>query len=599
MTVPRRPRAAWPRLIPAALLALAGFTPALSSAQAQPAAATPRYDVRNEIFSPVVARQAMVASDHALATQAGLDVMRQGGNAIDAAVAVGFALAVVQPYAGNLGGGGFMLIRHAASGDEIALDFRETAPAGARRDMYLDAQGQVVPGKSLYTHHAIGVPGTVAGLTEALRAYGTLPLETVVAPAIHLARDGFPVSATLAGMLENSRESLARWPATRAIFFKPSPDCAPAAPCPMVPLTEGDRLVQHDLAGTLETIARQGAQGFYTGPVAERIAAEITAHGGPMTREDLAGYRAVFRQPVAGTYRGLRVTSMPAPSSGGVHIVQMLNLLERYPLGRYGAGSARSLHLMAEAMKLAYADRSVWLGDPDFADVPSRGLTSRAYADTLAARIDPARAAPAAAIRPGNPIPHESPETTHYSAADAQGNVVSTTYTLNMNFGSGIVAAGTGVLLNNEMDDFSAKPGEPNAFGLIGGDANAIAPRKRPLSSMSPVIVYRDGQPWLVTGSPGGARIISTVLQAIVNAVDFGLNPAESAALPRVHHQWMPDLLRVEKGLSPDTLRLLSEMGHDVRVMPVMGRTQTIQIEAGRLLGASDFRNPDGLTAGY
>ena len=318
-----------------------------------------------------------------------------------------------------------------------------------------------------------------------------------------------------------------------------------------------------------------------------------------MTLDDLANYQTVTRQPVSGSYRGLRVTSMPPPSSGGVHIVQMLNLLERYPLGDYGAGSAQALHLMAESMKLAYADRSIWLGDPEFTDVPSKGLTSRAYADELAPLIDPRHATPSTAIKPGNPVPHESDQTTHYSVVDAHGNVASTTYTLNMNFGSGIVATGTGVLLNNEMDDFSAKPGTPNAFGLIGGDANAIAPRKRPLSSMSPVIVYRQGTPWLVTGSPGGARIISTVLQAIVNAVDFGLNPAESAATPRIHHQWMPDVLRVEKGLSPDTMRLLAQMGHNVRVMPVMGRTQTIQIEPGQLLGASDFRNPDGLTAGY
>jgi len=430
-------------------------------------------------------------------------------------------------------------------------------------------------------------------LTEALRAYGTLPRAAVVAPAIALAQEGFPVSATLAAALRENRDTLSRWPATRAIFFKPTPNGGSE------PLAEGDRLVQSDLAATLTAIARAGAEGFYTGPVAERIAAEVASHGGPMTRVDLAGYRAVFRQPVSGRYRGLRVTAMPPPSSGGVHIVQMLNLLERYPLGDYGAGSAQALHVMAEAMKLAYADRSQWLGDPDFTDVPMRGLTSRAYADALAAHIDPHRAAPATDIRPGDPLPYESPETTHYSVVDAQGNVVSVTYTLNLNFGSGIVAAGTGVLLNNEMDDFSVKPGAPNAFGLIGGTANAIAPRKRPLSSMSPVIVYCGDHPWLVTGSPGGARIISIVLQAIVNAVDFGMNPAESAAMPRVHHQWRPDVLRVEKGLSPDTLRLLTKMGHNVRIAPVMGRTQTIQIEQDRLLGASDPRHPDGLTAGY
>jgi len=580
----------------------------LPVAQAQ----TPGYDFRTTIFSPVMARHAMVASDHALATEAGLNILRQGGNAIDAAVAVGFALAVVQPYAGNLGGGGFMLIRAVGSDpqsdSEVALDFRETAPAAAHRDMYLDADGQVVRGRSLFTHHAIGVPGTVAGLTEALRTHGTLPLDAVIAPAIALAQDGFTVSRVLAEMLAHNRDTLGRWPSTRAIFFRPDG----------TPLAEGDTLTQRDLAETLRAIARDGAAGFYGGLVAARIIAEIASHGGPMTLSDLAAYRTVARAPVVGHYRGFRIAAMPPPSSGGVHVVQMLNLLERYPMSDYGAGSAQALHLMAEAMKLAYADRALWLGDPDFVDVPVAGLTSRAYADTLAAHIDPMRARASSDIRPGQPPPDESHDTTHYSVVDAHGNVASVTTTLNLNFGSGIVATGTGVLLNNEMDDFSARPGVPNAFGLMGGDANAIAPGKRPLSSMTPVIVYRDGQPWLVTGSPGGARIISTVLQAIVNAVDFGLNPMESAAMPRIHHQWLPDVLQVEKGFSPDTLRLLADMGHNVRATGVMGRTQTIQIDARldgegqtqtrlygegktrtRLYGASDPRNPDGLTAGF
>jgi len=575
----------------------------------------PGYGFRRAIFTPVTARHAMVASDHALATEVGVTILRQGGNAIDAAVAVGFSLAVVQPYAGNLGGGGFMLLRavDALANDpqratDIALDFRETAPAAAHRDMYLDANGELLRGRSLFTHHAIGVPGTVAGLIEAQQRYGTLPLARLIAPAIALAEDGFTVSPVLAEMLHHNRDMLGRWPSTRAIFFR-----ADGAP-----LAAGDTLIQRDLAATLRTIARDGAAGFYGGPVAERIVAEIAAHGGPMTLADLAAYRAVWRAPVVGHYRGFRIAAMPPPSSGGVHVVQMLNLLERYPMTDYGAGSAQALHLMAEAMKLAYADRSVWLGDPDFVPVPVAALTSRAYADTLAAQIDPLRARASSEIRPGQPLPDESHDTTHYSVVDAHGNVASVTYTLNLNFGSGIVAAGTGVLLNNEMDDFSARPGVPNAFGLVGGQANAIAPGKRPLSSMTPVIVYRDAEPWLVTGSPGGARIISTVLQAIVNAVDFGLNPMASAAMPRIHHQWLPDVLQVEAGFSPDTLRLLTDMGHKVRVTGVMGRTQTIQIDARRdgddptktrlhgdgqtrtrLYGASDPRNPDGLTAGY
>jgi len=592
---------------------LARLLPALCACSAllaaQPCAAQQsgevRYDFRERIFTPVTARQGMVASDQALATQAGVRILQRGGNAVDAAVAVGFALAVVLPNAGNLGGGGFMLIHDAAGGREIVLDFRETAPARARAGMFLTPGGDVEAGKSLYTHLAVGVPGTVAGLVHAQRKFGKLPLAAVVAPAIDLARKGFRVSPTLAEVLQVERENLGRWPASRAVFFKEVRQALPCSQPPCAesttsePLAAGDLLVQPDLANSLQAIARDGAEAFYEGEIGRLIAAEAARHGGLLTREDLRAYRAVEREPVSGEYRGLRVTSMPPPSSGGVHIVQMLNLLQRYPLSDYGAGSAQALHLMAEAMKLAYADRSRWLGDPDHADVPAAGLTSPAYADELARGIDPQRATPADRIAPGNPLPYESPQTTHYSVADAAGNAVSTTYTLNLNFGSGIVAAGTGILLNNEMDDFSAKPGAANAYGLTGGEANAIAPGKRPLSSMSPTIVYRDGKPWLVTGSPGGARIISTVLQAVVNAVDFGMNPAESAAMPRIHHQWTPDYLRVERGLSPDTTRLLAQMGHDVRVMPTMGSTQTIQIEEGRFQGASDPRNPDGLTAGY
>ena len=590
------------RLLPALLACTALLAAAPAVAQEAPEV---RYDYRERIFTPVMAEQGMVASDHALATRVGVDILRRGGNAVDAAVAVGFSLAVVLPNAGNLGGGGFMLVHDAASGREVALDFRETAPARAGRDMYLDAKGEVEAGKSLYTHQAVGVPGTVAGLVHAQRSFGRLPLATVVAPAIALARKGFRVSPTLAEMLRVERENLARWPATRAIFFKEVRQTLPCSqqPCTVSvtqePLAAGDLLVQRDLAQSLEAIARDGAAAFYEGEIGRLIADEVARHGGVMTAEDLRSYRVVERRPVEGSYRGLRVTVMPPPSSGGVHIVQMLNLLQRYPLADYGAGSAQALHLMAESMKLAYADRSRWLGDPDYVRVPVSGLISPAYADELARNVDPQRATPAERIAPGTPQPYESPQTTHYSVADDAGNVVSTTYTLNLNFGSGIVAAGTGILLNNEMDDFSAKPGVPNAYGLVGGEANAIEPGKRPLSSMSPAIVYRDGKPWLVTGSPGGARIISTVLQAIVNAADFGMNPAESAAMPRIHHQWTPDFLRVEKGLSPDTMRLLSQMGHDVRVMPVMGSTQTIQIEDGRFYGASDPRNPDGYTAGY
>ncbi|TCP09115.1 gamma-glutamyltransferase 1 [Crenobacter luteus] len=576
---------------PARALAALCLGLALSGAYADaPPAASPqaRYDYAQDIFHPVFAARAMVASEHALATRVGVDVMRQGGNAVDAAVAVGLALAVVLPNAGNLGGGGFLLFHDAARRDTVALDFRETAPARASRDMYLDEAGQVVPGRSLDTHLAVGVPGTVAGLAHAHRRWGTLPLATLAAPAIRLAERGFAVSPTLARMLEVERERLGRWPSSRAVFFRDGR-----------PLRAGETLVQRDLARSLRLIARDGEAAFYRGAIADAIVAEMARHGGLIGTADLRAYRVVERRPVEGEYRGYRVQSMPPPSSGGTHIVQLLKLVERYPLAQLGANSAQTVHYLAEAMKLAYADRAEYLGDPDFTRVPVAGLTSRAYADALARRIDPARPTPAAAIRPGRPQDFESPQTTHYSIVDTRGNAVAVTYTLNLNFGSGIVAAGTGILLNNEMDDFSAKPGVPNAFGLIGGEANAIAPGKRPLSSMSPTLVLKDGRPWLVTGSPGGARIITTTLQTVINAIDFGMNPAESAATPRVHHQWLPDELRVEKGLSADTLALLRQRGHTVVVRPTMGRTQTIQFGPDGLYGASDPRNPDGAAAGF
>jgi gamma-glutamyltranspeptidase/glutathione hydrolase len=551
-------------------------------------AAAPRYDLADAIFHPVTARHGMVASDHRLASEVGVAILRRGGNAVDAAVAVGFTLAVVLPTAGNLGGGGFMVIHDAKSGRDIALDFREMAPAAATRDMYLDAAGQVVPGRSLDTPLAVGVPGSVAGLTHALARYGTLPLRAVLAPAIRLARQGFPVSDDLAAMLAEQRDRLGAWPASRAVFFRAGR-----------PLRAGERLVQRDLARSLELIANRGARAFYDGEIGRRIVAAQAGDGGLMRMDDLRRYRVVERAPVVGNYRGYRVVSMPPPSSGGTHIVEMLNILERYPLADYGPGSARTLHLEAEAMKLAYADRAEWLGDPDFTKVPVAGLTARAYADQLAQGIDAEHARPAAEIRPGRPQPYESEQTTHYSVADEHGNAVATTYTLNMPFGSGIVAAGTGILLNDEMDDFAAKPGVANAFGLVGGDANAVAAGKRPLSSMSPTILEKEGRPWLVTGSPGGSRIITTVLQTIIDSVDFAMNPAEAAAAPRIHHQWTPDELRVERGISPDTLDLLRQRGQHVVVGPAMGRSQTIRIDAGGFAGYSDPRSPDAATLGY
>lgn len=551
-------------------------------------AAAQRYDSRNDIFQPVYAKHGMVASEQALATQVGLDILKQGGNAVDAAVAVGFALAVVLPNAGNLGGGGFMVVHDSKTGKNIALDFREMAAARAHRDMYLDDKGQVIDGKSLFTHDAVGVPGTVAGLAHALKQWGTLPLAKVIAPAIKLAEQGFVVSESLATTLAEEKDTLGKWPASRAIFFKQG-----------APLKAGDKLVQKDLAASLREIGKSGAAAFYQGTIAQKISQEMARHGGAITLQDLKNYKVVERAPIVGDYHGYQVVTMPPPSSGGIHLVQILNMLSHYPLKDYGPNSANSIHVMAESMKRAYADRSAYLGDPDFVTIPVTGLLSKAYADNLVNGISLEKATPAADIKPGQPQPYESDQTTHFSIMDRHGNAVAVTYTLNLNFGSGIVAEGTGILLNNEMDDFSVKPGVPNAFGLVGGSANAIAPNKRPLSSMTPTIVMKDNTPWLVTGSPGGARIITTVLQSIVNTIDHGMNPAEAIVTPRVHHQWLPDELRIEEGVSADTIALLRQRGHQVTTKAPMGRVQIIQADRSGFYGYSDPRNPDGKTLGF
>lgn len=542
---------------------------------------------------PVIAHQGMVASQEARASEIGLAMLRRGGHAVDAAVAIGFALAVTLPRAGNLGGGGFMLVHDAESGRTEALDYREMAPAAARRDMYLDADGNVDKDRARYSHHSVGVPGTVAGMLAAHARFGRLPLAEVMAPAITLARDGMAVSEGLAQALTARAERLKRWPDTARIFFKADGES----------YQPGERLRQADLAWSLQQIAEHGADAFYRGVIAQKLAAEMSAHGGPMTATDLATYRVHWRVPVQGVYRGYDVRAMPPPSSGGVHLVQILNLLEAYPLRDLGHNGADSIHLMAEAMKLAYADRAKHLGDPEFWSVPVAGLTDKGYAARLRTGIDPAQARPSSEISAGNPPGYESNETTHFSVVDSAGNAVSNTYTLNFSFGTGIVAAGTGILLNNEMDDFSAKPGVPNAYGLVGGEANAIEAGKRPLSSMTPTIVLKDGKPWLVTGSPGGSRIITTVLQLLVNVIDHDMNIAEASAAVRVHHQWLPDTLFVERGLSPDTLRLLAERGHKVVERNASGSTQTImRLErdgAALLLGAADPRRIGALAVGY
>ncbi|MEN5017235.1 gamma-glutamyltransferase [Erwinia sp. Eh17-17] len=559
-------------------------------ANAAPAAPPVSYGVGADTFHPVKAQHGMVSSVDATATAVGVKILEQGGNAVDAAVAVGYALAVTHPQAGNLGGGGFMLLR-TASGNTTSIDFREMAPVQASRDMFLDAAGNADSKKSLTSHLASGIPGTVAGFALAQKKYGTLPLSTLIKPALELARKGIVVNESLADDLNvYGREVLLAHPNSKAIFFKADGK----------PYLKGEKLVQRDLARTLELIAQQGPDAFYTGKIADEIAGEMQQHGGLISKADLANYRAIERKPIGGTYRGYEVFSMPPPSSGGIHIVQILNILENFDLAKMGFGSADAIQVMAEAEKYAYADRSEYLGDPEFVKVPWQALTSKAYAKSLAEQIDLAKARPSAEIKPGKLAPYESNQTTHFSVVDKDGNAVAVTYTLNTTFGSGIVAGNSGILMNNEMDDFSAKPGTPNFFGLVGGEANAIQPYKRPLSSMSPTIIAKDGKTWLVTGSPGGSRIITTVLQMVVNSIDFRMNVAEATNAPRFHHQWLPDQLRVEKGFSPDTLKLLSDKGQNVKVMSAMGSTQSIVLGPdGMLYGASDPRTVDDLTAGY
>ena len=558
-----------------------------------PAAADPQPIISNFATAlPVEARNGMVVTQEATASRVGLDVLRLGGNAVDAAVAVGFALAVTLPRAGNIGGGGFMLIHRADLGKTVAIDYRETAPAAAMRDDFLDANGEADPFKSRFSGLAVGVPGTVAGLELAWRKYGSgkFTFGELVAPAVALARQGLNVDADLAASLPIAVPRLARHPSAARIYLRPD------GGAPRV----GDHIALDDLAATLGAIATQGAAGFYTGPVAQAIASAVQEAGGRMTTADLARYRAVEREPVRGTYRGHTIVSMPPPSSGGAHIIEILNILEGFPLSEQGLNSAASLHEMAEAEKLAYADREAWLGDPDFVKIPLAGLTSKAYADKLRALISPDHARPAAEIRPGEPQRYESDQTTHFSIVDGDGNAVANTYTLNFSYGSGLVAEGTGVLLNNELDDFAAKPGAPNAYGLMGGEANAPGPMKRPLSSMSPTIVLKDGKLELVTGSPGGSRIITTVLQIIVDVIDHGLNVAEAENAPRAHDQLWPDELRVERGISEDTIKLLEAMGHTVVVGEAMGSANTIARSLdGTLTGASDLRQRGTLAVGF
>jgi len=531
---------------------------------------------------------AMVSSRSDIASEVGSEIMARGGNAIDAAVATGFALAVTYPSAGNLGGGGFMVI-YPANGDVVTLDYREKAPAAAHRDMFLDAEGNVDRDLAVNSRQSAGVPGSVAGLLEALEKYGTMTPAEVIAPAIRLAEEGFVLNNDLASQFRGNMNSFRRYPASMAVFTRDG-----------TPYESGHLWRQPDLAKTLKAIAEQGRNGFYTGPVADFIVSDMAANNGLITHADLQNYEPVWREPVHGAYRGYDIWSMPAPSSGGVLLVQMLNMLEPYALNELGWGSKETLHLMIEAQRRAYADRAEFLGDPDFVEVPSAMLTSKAYALTRFSSFDPAQASLSENIAAG-PWPEESPQTTHYSVMDNQGNGVSVTTTLNRSYGNKIVVPGAGFLLNNEMDDFSSKPDAPNSYGLIGREANEIQPGKRMLSSMTPTVVSKDGVPVLLTGSPGGSTIINTVFQVVLNFIDHGMSVEQAVASPRIHHQWLPDVVRYENGAMTEAVEAeLESMGHQgLNGSPFpIGDANSISYRNGLIEGVSDPRNEGGV-AGF
>ena len=548
-------------------------------------------------LAPVAAEHGMVVTAQHLATQVGVDVLKRGGNAVDAAVAVGYALAVVYPAAGNLGGGGFMTLQ-LADGRKTFLDFREKAPLAATANMYLDKDGNVIKGLSTYGHLAVGVPGSVSGLEYAREKFGTQTRASLLKPAIQLAKQGFTLTQGDQDILQTAIEAFRKDPATAAIFLNHGQ-----------PFKVGDKLVQKDLAKTLQAISQRGADGFYKGPVAESIAQSSKLGGGIITLADLAKYRTRELAPIECDYRGYHVVSAPPPSSGGVVICEMLNILEGYPLKELGFRAAQSVHYQIEAMRHAYVDRNSYLGDPDFVANPVARLTDKAYAAQIRAAIDPNKAGISKDLKPGV-APHEGTNTTHYSIADRWGNAVAVTYTLNDWFGAKVTAAGTGVLLNNEMDDFTAKIGVPNLYGLVQGEANAIAPGKRPLSSMSPTIVSQNGQPVMVVGTPGGSRIITAVLLTLLNTIDYGMSLQEAVDAPRFYQQWLPDLTSVENfALSPDTRQMLEAKGHKLGPAQPANHVTAVMIGApslggkpvgnSRFYGANDPRRNTGLALGY
>lgn len=549
--------------------------------------------------APAKGEHGMVVTAQHLATEVGVDVLKKGGNAVDAAVAVGYALAVVYPNAGNIGGGGFMTVRM-KDGRTTFIDFRERAPLAATKTMYLDKDGNPMKGASLDGYLAVGVPGSVAGFEMARMKYGTLSRQELMAPAIAYAKDGFVLNQGDAASLAGAAARLAKDPAAAAIFLKKDGK----------PYGVGEKLIQSDLAASLSAISKNGADAFYKGAIADEIVKASGAKGGILAKGDFEQYAVRELKPVTCSYRGYEIISSPPPSSGGVIICEILNVLEGYPLSYLGAGSADTVHVMVEAMRHAYVDRNSALGDPDFVDNPVSKLLDKNYAKDIRDKIDPFRAGVSKDMMPKGF--GESKETTHYSIIDNDGNAVAVTYTLNGSFGAGVVAEGTGILLNNEMDDFTQKPGVPNLYGLVQGEANAIQPRKTPLSSMSPTIVTRNGQPFMVIGSPGGSRIITITLEAIVNVIDHGMDIQQAIDAPRIHHQWLPDTVYVEPfGLSPDTERLLAGMGYHLDLSDqtwgqaagiLVGGKSLGEIDKGggaRYNGAIDSRAAAGEALGY
>lgn len=559
----------------------------------------------------VEAKNGMVVSSQHLASQVGGDILKMGGNAIDAAVAVGYAQAVVNPCCGNIGGGGFMTI-HLANGEDTFINFRETAPAAASANMYLDEKGNVKKGASLYGYLAAGVPGTVLGLDTAQRKYGKLTRQQVMEPAIKLAREGFILNRGDTDILDTTIAKFRDDPEAARIFLRENGD----------PLQPGDRLIQTDLANTLESIAQNGPDAFYQGKIPQAVEAAAKKGGGILTAKDFADYRIAETAPITCSYRGYEFVSAPPPSSGGVTLCEILNVLEGYDLKASGFNSAQTIHTMTEAMRHAYMDRNTFLGDPAFVKNPTEKLLSKEYAAEIRKQIQPELATPSSRVQPGME-PHEKPETTHYSIVDHRGNAVSTTYTINGRFGSVVIAPGTGFFLNDEMDDFTVKVGEQNMYGLVQGATNAIAPGKRPLSSMTPTLVTKDGKVFMVVGSPGGSRIITITLQTVLNVIDHGMAPQEAVDAPRIHHQWLPDEVYFEqRGLSADTQKLLQERGYKLVEQTPWGAAELImvglpgaagvssessgndsavsgKVREGFIYGANDVRRPSGSAVGY